>query len=169
MALAGQRKISLSQMEQKINVTRRLGRKPTLDELEFFAQEAIERINDRTLNGEDINGSSFTPYSEDYAEKKGVGINDVDLFLDGDMLSSLDYEIDERSGTVTIKVLGDLQVKKGYNHHVGDTLPKRSWFGVTTDETELLIAQLDTEITESTTLSDLFAAVESLGLDVELD
>jgi hypothetical protein len=167
MALAGTRKISLSEIEQKINVNRRIGKKASIDELEAFAQEAIERIRSRTLDGEDINGRSFAQYSESYAKQKGVSRNSVDLFLEGDMLESLDYEIDEDKGTVTIKVLGDLQVKKGYNHHVGDRLPKRSWFGLTPREADEIASTVESTTEQSgVTLADIQSAISAIGLDI---
>jgi hypothetical protein len=158
-------------MKQTINLKNRLGRKPTLEELIEFGEAAIEQINARTLSGETVNGSSFAPYSEDYAKQKGVSRNSVDLFLDGDMLGALDFDVDDERGVVEIKVVGDLEVKKGYNHHVGDTLPKRPWFGITTDEVNSLIANFadEAEESESTperiTLGDILQAVSSLEFD----
>ena len=171
--LAGQTKISLDEIRQTINLNRRLGRKLSIEELEAFALEAIELINQRTLSNETVYGGSFANYSKVYADKKGVSQNAVDLFLNGDMLDSLDYEIDEDAGTVEIKVLGDLQIKKGYNHHVGDTLPRRPWFGITTEETNSIAEALisdEVEVQEERiTLADIARAVSSIGLDVELD
>jgi hypothetical protein len=168
MALAGKRKISLSEMSQEINLERRLGREPTEDELEVFAQMAIERINQRTLDGETVNGGSFAPYSEEYADKKGVSKDSVDLFLEGDMLDSLSYEISDSN--VKIYVDGDLQVKKGYNHHVGDTLKKRPWFGITPNEVGEIISSLpesddNQATTRRLTLADLEAAVRLIDFE----
>jgi hypothetical protein len=155
-------------MSQEINLANRLGREPTEEELEVFAQMAIERINQRTLDGEAVNGGTFVPYSESYAEKKGVSRDSVDLFLEGDLLDSLDYEIiDEK---IRIFVNGDLHVKKGYNHHVGDTLPRRPWFGITPDEVDELISVLpevddEPEQTSRFTLADLEAAVRLIDFE----
>ena len=136
---------------------------------------AIEQINQRTLSNESVNGGSFANYSPKYAEKKGVSVDAVDLFLEGDMLDSLDYEINEDRGTVKIFVNGDLQKKKGYNHHVGDTLPRRSWFGVTPSEVESLVGEIDAgdeapaQTSERITLADLREAASSILFDLELD
>jgi hypothetical protein len=173
MGLAGKRKISLAEMSQQINLARRLGRTPTPEELEMFAEMAIERINQRTLDGQTVNGGSFAPYSEKYAEAKGVSRNSVDLFLDGDMLDSLDYDINEDTGTVTILINNDEVLPRAYNHHVGDTLPRRPWFGITPDEVEELTALIpeESDETETTsreqriTLADLLNAVNQIDFE----
>lgn len=163
----------MDELRQTINLRNRLGRKPTIDELEAFAQEAIEEINQRTLDGTTVDGGSFVPYSEDYAEKKGVSRNSVDLFLEGDMLNNLTYDIDPDRGVVEILLTGE-EAAKGYNHHVGDTLPRRRWFGLTPDEVESIANQVaedvDSDDTQATTrqqdagitLADLQAAVSQL-------
>ena len=164
-------------MSQKINLKTRLGRKPTIAELEAFAEIAIERINQRTLDGITVNGGSFTPYSESYADKKGVSRDSVDLFLDGDMLGSLAHVVDPGAGTVEIFVNGDLEIKKGFNHHTGDTLPKRPWFGVTTQEVNSIVADFEDQRDEAEqegqssriTINDLIKASNLIDFDVELD
>jgi hypothetical protein len=53
--------------------------------------EAIKLwIQDRSFRGLDRNNRNFKKYSEEYAEKKGVGVNDVDLTLTGEMLDSIE-------------------------------------------------------------------------------
>ena len=53
--------------------------------------EAIKLwIQDRSFRGLDRNNRNFKKYSEEYAEKKGVGIGDVDLTLTGEMLDSIE-------------------------------------------------------------------------------
>jgi hypothetical protein len=148
-----------------------LGRKPTLEELEAFALGAIEQINQRTLDGQTVSGGRFAPYSESYAEKKGVSRSSVDLFLEGDMLGSLDYELDESKGTVNILLEGD-EAAKGYNHHVGDTLPRRPWFGLVPGEVEaiaeaIIEAQGEGEEDEGITLGDLMEAISQVDFEVD--
>ena len=162
----------MSEMSQTINLKNRLGRKPTIEELEAFGEQAIELINQRTLSNQQVGGGRFQAYSKEYAAKKGVSRNSVDLFLDGDMLGALDYEINERSGTVKI-LLQDSEVPKGYNHHKGDTLPKRPWFGLTPDETTSLVALSEIEETQEiegpterrTTLQDIERALSLIDLE----
>jgi hypothetical protein len=54
-----------------------------------IADEIIDFIRDRTASGLDKNNNKFKKYSKQYAKKKGVDIDDVDLILEGDMLDKL--------------------------------------------------------------------------------
>lgn len=54
-----------------------------------LGQVVIEYITARTESGYDKNGEKFEPYSQDYAQLKGVSRSDVDLILSGEMLSEL--------------------------------------------------------------------------------
>jgi hypothetical protein len=116
-------------MSQEVDLSELLGRAPKPVELAAFEEQAVETIIQRTQSGDDRNGRPFTPYSPEYAEEKGS--SDVDLTLMGDML--LGVKTRRTMNGVEIYLESD-QVPKGYNHQVGDTLPKREWFGLTEDE-----------------------------------
>jgi len=166
-------------MSQEINLKRYLGRNPTESEIEAFAEEAIERINIRTLDGETVHGGAFKRYSKAYAEKKGVSQDSVDLFLDGKMLNALNYE--QSDNGVKIVIDDNLETKKGFAHHTGDnSLPKRPWFGITTDEARQIaesVREDDVQDSESLVervrqspnrrLSDLERELAKLGLSFE--
>ena len=117
-------------MSQEINLRDILGRDPSQLELASFGEQAINRIIERTQDGKTLDGKNFAAYSPEYAELKGS--NDVDLTLAGDMLLSVDSRFSGSS--VELFIDDELNTKKGYNHHVGDTLPKRPWFGLTDKE-----------------------------------
>ncbi len=119
-------------MTQRINLKSLLGREPEPEEKQAFMLEALATIEERTLNGDKVGGGSFQPYTQEYADRKGVSKGSVDLFLDGGMLESL-LPIGETRNTVTFGIEGE-EAPKGYNHHVGDTLPERPWFGITDRE-----------------------------------
>lgn len=56
---------------------------------------ALNAIKKRTLKGEDVNGSDFSPYSPKYAlfrKKEGYQVDHVDLNWTGGMLASMTYE-----------------------------------------------------------------------------
>ena len=176
----GEHKVTLSEMKQTIDLEHYLKRKPTNSEIENFGEAAIEQINNRTLDGKKFNSrGSFAPYSDAYADKKGVDKNNVDLFLEGDMLDSLEYKKKNKS-TVAIKLDGgdgNINVKKGYNHHTGDTLVARPWFGITEAETKRIVKEIKETPSrtrkESTpkprssgdfTLAELKKELEKLGL-----
>ena len=95
--------------------------------------EALAIIEERTLDGEKVGGGTFQKYSPEYAERKGVSQSSVDLFLDGGMLDAL-APIKETTNTVEFGIIDGNEAPKGYNHHVGDTLPERPWFGITDRE-----------------------------------
>lgn len=135
--------VSLDEMSQEIDLESYLGKKPTKKQAKMFAELAINTIETRTLDGQTINGGKFKKYSKKYADFKGVTQDSVDLFLEGDMLNSLSYEIVDNKPKISID--GDLQTKKGYNHNVGDTLPKRPWFGLTDSEAKEIADSLKQE------------------------
>lgn len=164
--LAGKKIISQDEMSQEIDLKRYLKRDPTPNETRLFAEFAIEKINQRTLSGDTIHGGNFKKYTKEYADRKGVDINSVDLFLDGGMLDSL--EANETSRGIKINIGGDsVETKKGYNHHVGDTLPKRPWFGLTTDEVREFAQNIPDQTQEEAvfTLADLRNLLSALGLE----
>ena len=56
-----------------------------------IAEDIINYIKERTSDGKDKNERNFKPYTKEYAEAKGVGVNDVDLELSSEMLDALEY------------------------------------------------------------------------------
>ncbi len=88
----------------------------------------------RTQSGEDIKGSSFKPYSKDYAAIKGVGRGDVDMTLSGNMLEGTKGKVKRGAEEAEIAITGRLNKLKAYNHNVGDTQPRREFFGFTASD-----------------------------------
>ena len=66
-----------------------------------MAEMIINVIINRSVAGIDKNNKKFPKYSKEYAEKKGVGVNDVDLILSGEMLESIQL-LSHKSGEITI-------------------------------------------------------------------
>jgi hypothetical protein len=167
--LAGKKTISVDEMSQEIDLKRYLGRDATPAEKRLFAELAVERINERTLDGRTIHGGSFKRYTQEYADLKGVTRDAVDLFLKGDMLDSIESK-DAGKNKVKIEITDNLDTKKGYNHHTGDTLPKRPWFGITTKEARVIANEVKQPVREESqtfTLADLREALRGLGLEQE--
>jgi len=167
--LAGKRSITKNKTEQKINLRTLLGRKPTNEEKTLFAELSIELINNRTLDGKDINNKKFTKYSKKYAELKGVPRSAVDLFLDGDMLDAIDTTGSTRD-TVSIGIVGGVDALKSDNHNKGVTLPKREFFGVTKKEADRIANTIKSDTVEATevsgfSLAELRAALELLDIE----
>jgi hypothetical protein len=54
-----------------------------------IADAIVTHIVGRTMAGLDKDDKKFSKYSRKYADKKGVGVSDVDLLLSGEMLDEL--------------------------------------------------------------------------------
>lgn len=162
----GKRTINKSKSIQRVNLKELIGRTPTDDEKNRFTLAAIELINDRTLDGKDINGKKFTKYSEKYAEQKGVSRDAVDMFLTGSMLDGIN-SISSTVNTVTFGIEGGVDALKSDNHNNGVTLPTREFFGITKAEAERIAREIaDSKNQESIgfTLADLQEAIKQIGL-----
>ena len=74
--------------------------------LDNIGYKIIDLIISRTLCGKDIDGRSFTPYSEDYKEQKkkeGYYTGCVNLWRKGTMLSAMKFQkTGECSGNVVL-------------------------------------------------------------------
>lgn len=132
--------------------------KPELKEA--LAQAIIEKIKTRTENGLAIGGKRELkkPYSDAYADSipfkaAGKSKNNVNMTLTGDMLGLLDV-IKESSNTIEIGWDND-QAPKAYNHNVGDTVPKRPFFGLNKSEIADLKKEFGREVKQAArTLQD---------------
>lgn len=152
-------KYKLNEVSQRFNLKDLLGREPTDREKDLFVENAIQYIQDRTQSGQDINGSSFTSYTKEYAEKKGVSRSDVDLTLMGNMLDSIRKE-NQRKNLVKVLIDEGDEVLKAYNHNVGDTLPRRTFFGLNEDEAKEIAQNIKQE--QRRTIGDLLDEVGGL-------
>ena len=153
-------------MKQTINLNRYLGKDATEAQRIMFAELAVEQINQRTLDGKTIHNGKFKKYTKEYADLKGVSRDSVDLFLEGDMLDSVGADVN--GSNVDIELDPD-ETPKGYNHQVGDTLPKRPWFGLTTAEARTIAETVKETLPEQQqsrfTLADLRNALSVLGIE----
>jgi hypothetical protein len=129
MAAINPPKYSKKEVSQRFNLKELLGYEPSEDQKKLFYELAVDAMAQRTLNGSDIDGKSFKPYSPEYAKSKGVSVNSVDLVLTGEMLSSFE-ESQSQKNIVKVKIQEGENTLKAYNHNVGDTLPKRQFFGL---------------------------------------
>jgi len=159
-------KYSKDEVYQRFNLKEILGYSPSEEQKKLFYELVVDKIVQRTASGKDINGSKFTRYSEAYAKKKGVARGAVDLILEGDMLSSFE-ESQEQKNVVKIKMAEGDETLKAYNHNVGDTLPKRTFFGLNESENiRSIIREVDSfkeapAKEKRTTLADLRDAINT--------
>jgi hypothetical protein len=119
-----------------------------------IAQAIIDVILERTENGLAKGGkrSLKAPYSDEYAaslpfKANGKSKGKVNMTLNGDMLGLLDM-IDETPNTITIGWVDEKENLKAYNHNVGDTVPKRDFFGLTKGEIKEITQRFKSEVQE---------------------
>lgn len=154
-------KFSLREIIQEIDLDEVTGRTLSDVEKRIFMDDAINLIIERTQSGVDINGRPFKQYSKDYAKEKGVSRGDVDLTLTSSMLAAISGT---ETGNGVSLFIDDSEVPKAYNHNVGDTLPKRTFFGLTTKEIEELSSGLGVANTfEERSQFNIFEALRNIG------
>lgn len=165
-------KYSLKEVSQKFNLKKLLGYEPSEKQKELFYELAIDKMVDRTTSGVDIDGKKFKPYTEEYANFKGVTRTSVDLVLEGDMLNG--FEESQVSKNVLKIKIADEETPKAYNHNVGDTLPKRTFFGFNSEKQLSDVVNFVDRIKEDKprqesrlNLADLRAAITAIDLDFE--
>lgn len=111
-----------------------------------IASVVIDHIINRSIAGYDKNNKKFPKYSKEYAEKKGVGLSDVDLLLSGEMLESIQL-LSDKSGELVIgfnKSDDELNGKAEGNilgSYGGEPNSKkaRDFLGINDDELQTLI------------------------------
>jgi len=151
-------------VSQKINLKEEFGidfrGKDALKEA--LGQAIIDRIVERSQSG---NGMSFnsngsgkpvklkSPYSDTYEESlefkaAGKSKNDVNMTLTGDMLGLIDI-VNVKGNTIEIGWDDETENAKSYNHSVGDTVPKRPFFGVNKAELKSIKSEFSKDIKEA--------------------
>lgn len=163
--------IKESEMALEIDLTKIFGTKARFTE-EFrqaFANEAIKTIVERTQDGRPLFGN-WRKYSEAYKnslEFQAFGKDDqVNLTLRGDMLGTLSV-LESTGSKVVIGWDDPTQTAKAFNHHTGDTVPKRPFFGLQNQEINELKSQFkdDAQSLEPRTrrVGDLLRALETIN------
>ena len=118
----------------------------------------IERIRERTRGGEGMSFSGSrsrkvklkSPYSDEYTDSLdfkafGKSRGNVNMTLTGDMLGLMDIKR-ETANSITIGWNDVTENAKAYNHSVGDTVPRRPFFGVNKTELQQIKKEFSLEI-----------------------
>ncbi len=104
-----------------------------------IGQAVIDAMIKRTEKGVDVYGAKFASYSKEYKdtlEFKAYGkTNKVNMHLRGDMLGKVDI-LNNSGNKIRIGWDEEKECLKAYNHNVGDTVPKRAFFGATQSQLE---------------------------------
>lgn len=147
-----------------------------------IADAIITHIVGRTMAGKDKNDEDFQKYSKKYAQSKGVGVNDVDLLLTGEMLSELKIirlnadgvEIGYRGKKELVgKVEGNILGTYGQPEPIPGKA--RDFLGIADDDVDIILSAYLEELESSASLSEeemdklaRNAAREILG-DIDFD
>lgn len=98
------------------------------------------KIKERTLEGRDVSGNAFTPYSDAYKayrEIHGRPTAWVDLFFTGSMQGSMTHEVDGNSGEVKVFFMNTQDKSGASNPEKAFYLnEERNFFGVSEEEIE---------------------------------
>lgn len=148
----GNLKLSLDEVSQTINLSKEAGIDLSDDPalVNEIGQEIIDFMVDRAKDGRGLGGVKLkSPYSKEYSESlefKAFGKNksEVNMTLRGDMLSSIDLVNDDPS-KLKIAIAEDDEIPKAYNHNVGDTVPKRPFFGLDKSELEEILSNYESD------------------------
>lgn len=102
-----------------------------------------ENIKDRTLEGKDVNGAPFKPYSEEYAQfRRESGHSDslVNLFFFGRMFAAMTHKVTKESMKLTF---GDIESeRKAEALQSGVSLPERIFFDANEKDLDEIMREL---------------------------
>ena len=111
-----------------------------------IADALLTHIVGRPMAGLDRDNNKFEKYSDKYADRKGVGVNDVDLLLSGEMLSELQVlKVDSSGVEIGYKGSKDLIGKVEGNilgtYGQPEPIPgkARDFLGILPDDVEVII------------------------------
>ena len=167
--LAGEVTITKKKFHQRINLASLLGETPTNKQKKIFVNLAIEFIQTRCLDTVDAGRVNFKPYTEAYAERKGVTQDSVDMFLEGDMFDAMgrDKQLEGEDDAI-IAVKGQKEITKAFVHQTGEgKQKKRQWFGLTEDDAIAIARQVPKRRRQvrRTTLAELEDALSILTIE----
>lgn len=133
----------MSEVSQTIDLSQFLDADYSEADKLSLGQELIDKMVERVESGQGLKFDDranarvvkLTPqYSDKYAESvefkaAGKSKNKVNMKLTGDMLADITVEpLDGAKLKITFN--DETQIAKAYNHMEGDTVPKRTFFGV---------------------------------------
>lgn len=118
-------------------------------------QAIVDKILSRTASGFGVDGKKLkSPYSKDYSESLefkafGKSKNNVNMELTGQMLGTIDV-LENNRGKIKIGWGDDVENAKAYNHNIGDTVPRRPFFGITESELKEIKEEFVDRVKEET-------------------
>ncbi|HEY9705675.1 MAG TPA: hypothetical protein V6C58_24765 [Allocoleopsis sp.] len=147
-----------SEVSQTIDLATLLGEGAAKNDTvrETFFQLAFDRLMERLSQGRGLDNKVLPKYSKAYKNSLAYAAFDkdgtVNMQLTGDMVNAIKI-IDKTKSSIKVGI-NDENAPKAYNHQVGDTLPKREWFGWTDKELKSIANEIRPEINNDRLLSD---------------
>lgn len=161
----------MSWTEEKIKLPKSLKPKERVQ----IAEVILSHITTRTLNGFDKNNKKFKKYTKEYAELKGVGVNDVDLTFDGEMLSELEL-VSHSPGEIVIgyidpsdELAGKVEGNRSGLYGKSTNKKARDFLGMKQSEIDILIDSYQDEVdtgTESLTDAEIDELARQIAEDM---
>lgn len=158
----------------KINLSEMFGEEMPDNEALRLAvgQTIIDRIKERTQSGVDKRNQPFKKYSKRYInsdefEAFGKSSGDVNLTLSGDMLELMEI-LRSSKNVLEIGWEDETQNAKAYNHTVGDTVPRRDFFGISKTELKEIASEFSDEVKSFRELNETQNREEFVGRALNL-
>lgn len=126
-----------------------------IEDRKKIANVIIEHIINRSAAGLDKNNKEFKDYTKNYADKKGVGVSDVDLILTGEMLDSIEY-ISSKPNEIVIgykgasdELAGKVEGNRRGTYGQSKPIPgkARDFLGIDPDELDILVSAYQSDET----------------------
>jgi len=111
--------------------------KPSTEAMLYAGQRQITRIRQRTMQGTDVDGSPFAPYSKRYAKyraSRGRNVSPVDLLFTGIMQTSMTVEARGEASFAIVEKDPKAAVYGRAHNNGNSRLPRRRWFDTNTVE-----------------------------------
>ncbi len=148
MALAGERTTQENLIRQRIDLSEFFDETLSADIKEEIGQAFIDRIVERSEKGRDVNGSPLRAYSKEYKESEdfqrfGKSASKRNMTLTGDMLESIDIDINGNS--LDVEITDSFQAAKAHGNITGkngEWKVKRDFFGVTNAEVRKIAREI---------------------------
>jgi hypothetical protein len=151
-------------MQRKIPLPRHLSQA----EREEVGRQIIQTIQNRTLEGLDLEGRPFAPYSKRYIDSRefkaaGKSPSEVNLRLTEEMMNAMEVQGSE-PGSVTIGFNSIAAAQKAEWAEASDNGPSRKFFDVTPTELSNILAQYAAPQTATRTLAmDILQRIFTIG------
>ena len=172
-----QPKFSKKEVSQKFNLKTLLGvdfsKDPDLRDQ--IGQAIIDKIIERTASGKDVRGRDFKAYSKEYKSsddfKDYKSSSKVNMELRGRMLDDIDI-LSQSANMIKVGFEDELETLKAFNHNIGQTVPRREFFGIQKKELADIKREFRAELSElkkappkekKQTIGDLITEVGLLG------